>query len=130
MYKVFFNDRTVYLGDHFPMDSEKYVGLFYRFSNNQELQEILNLFSSLKHTQNLYSRQDTINKFIEKFKACFNPINAGGGLVFNKKGEFLIIKRNDVWDLPKGKLEKGEDFETAALREVKEETGLKKLVTV
>jgi hypothetical protein len=61
---------------------------------------------------------------IEEFKACFRSIEAGGGVVRNHKGDFLAIKRNDIWDLPKGKLEKGENFETAALREVQEETGL------
>ena len=50
--------------------------------------------------------------------------------LYNESGEFLIIKRNGVWDLPKGKLEKGEDFETAALREVEEETGLEEMVAV
>jgi len=35
-----------------------------------------------------------------------------------------MILRNGVWDLPKGKLEKGESFAEAALREVEEETGL------
>jgi 8-oxo-dGTP pyrophosphatase MutT (NUDIX family) len=34
------------------------------------------------------------------------------------------MMRDGVWDLPKGKLEHGEDFEAAALREVEEETGL------
>jgi 8-oxo-dGTP pyrophosphatase MutT (NUDIX family) len=53
----------------------------------------------------------------EEFKACFKVIEAGGGLVLNSKGEFLVIYRNGIWDLPKGKLEKGEDFQTAALRE-------------
>jgi len=130
MYKVFFNDRTVYLGDNFPMDSGKYEGLSYRFNSRQELQEIIDLFSSLKHTQNLCIVHKDLHVLKENFKACFTLINAGGGLVFNKKGEFLIIKRNGVWDLPKGKLEAGEDFETAALREAEEETGLKKLVTV
>ncbi len=53
-----------------------------------------------------------------------NLIEAGGGVVLNDRGEFLVILRNGIWDLPKGKLEKGEDFATAAMREVEEETGL------
>lgn len=49
---------------------------------------------------------------------------AGGGLVFNEKGELLMIFRRGKWDLPKGKLDNGETIEHCAIREVKEETGL------
>ena len=54
-------------------------------------------------------------------------INAGGGLVRNRQGQYLLIYRRDVWDLPKGKQEPDEDIATCALREVNEETGLKDL---
>jgi 8-oxo-dGTP pyrophosphatase MutT (NUDIX family) len=51
-------------------------------------------------------------------------IIAGGGLVLNDRGELLMIFRRGKWDLPKGKLDKGETIEDCALREVREETGL------
>lgn len=53
---------------------------------------------------------------------------AGGGLVFNANKEMLFIFRRNKWDLPKGKLEAGETVEACAVREVEEETGLKKVV--
>lgn len=52
-------------------------------------------------------------------------IIAAGGLVFNEKNELLMIFRRGKWDLPKGKMEKGESSETSAIREVQEETGIK-----
>lgn len=57
-------------------------------------------------------------------------IVAGGGYVIRsgKKGpEVLMIYRKGVWDLPKGKLDEGETIEECALREVREEVGIKKL---
>ena len=57
------------------------------------------------------------------------PVNkAGGGLVYNKKGDVLFIFRNGKWDLPKGGIEKGEEIRETALREVEEETGVTNLV--
>jgi 8-oxo-dGTP pyrophosphatase MutT (NUDIX family) len=130
MYKVFFNDRTVYFGDNFSRAFMKNKGLFYKYNNIQELDELLGVFGEVSYIRNLYIFHEDILMLIEEFKACFNYLEAGGGLVFNSKGEFLVIQRNGVWDLPKGKLEEGEDFETAALREVEEETGLKGLQLV
>ena len=54
---------------------------------------------------------------------------AAGGVVWRGEGEQLEIvlvhrPRYDDWSLPKGKLDEGEGFEEAALREVEEETGL------
>jgi 8-oxo-dGTP pyrophosphatase MutT (NUDIX family) len=124
MYKVFFNDRTVYFGDDFSRAFARHKGLFYKYNNFYELSELLGLFASLEQIRNLYILHDDMLLLFEEFKACFKNIEAGGGVVLNPQGKFLVIYRNGTWDLPKGKLEKGEDFQTAALREVKEETGL------
>jgi len=51
-------------------------------------------------------------------------IEAAGGIVKNQYGEYLFIHRNDKWDLPKGKIEKGERVKEAAVREVEEECGI------
>lgn len=57
-------------------------------------------------------------------------IKAAGGVVYRKEGgktEVLLIHRNGVWDLPKGKAEEGEEMIECAVREVAEETGLNRL---
>lgn len=54
-------------------------------------------------------------------------VTAAGGVIYRegKKGpDVLLIYRNGVWDLPKGKLEKGESVEECARREVAEEVGI------
>jgi mutator protein MutT len=52
-------------------------------------------------------------------------IIAAGGLVSNEKNELLMMFRRGKWDLPKGKVDEGETLETAAVREIEEETGIK-----
>ncbi len=124
MYKVFFKDRTVYFGDDFSKIFERNSGLFYKYNNIHELTELVHAFYFLKKIDKLFIFHNDIISLFDEFKACFKYIEAGGGVVINKKGEFLVMLRDGIWDLPKGKLEKGETFESAALREVEEETGL------
>ena len=53
-------------------------------------------------------------------------MKAAGGVVV-RDGRVLLVHRPDYddWSFPKGKLDPGESFEDAALREVEEETGLR-----
>jgi ADP-ribose pyrophosphatase YjhB (NUDIX family) len=63
-------------------------------------------------------------------ETAFVSIHAAGGLVVNKEQQILFMMRRGKWDLPKGKMEEGETPETAALREIEEETGLMDLLLV
>jgi 8-oxo-dGTP pyrophosphatase MutT (NUDIX family) len=56
-------------------------------------------------------------------------VQAAGGLVVRRHGgslEIVVVHRPEQqdWSFPKGKLESGETSELAALREVREETGM------
>ncbi|MDB5136804.1 MAG: hypothetical protein JWP37_3407 [Mucilaginibacter sp.] len=62
--------------------------------------------------------------YLNKVIKSITLIEAAGGMVENTKGEYLFIYRNDKWDLPKGKLEKGEKKREGAVREVEEECGI------
>jgi ADP-ribose pyrophosphatase YjhB (NUDIX family) len=63
----------------------------------------------------------------EAFAKDCKIVKAAGGLVYNTEGKLLIIFRNGKWDIPKGKVEKGESIEETALREVEEECGISNL---
>ena len=62
-------------------------------------------------------------------KQEFKIIDAAGGVVTNKDGKKLLIYRLKQWDIPKGKLDKGESFKVTAVREVEEETRVKVKLT-
>ena len=52
---------------------------------------------------------------------------SSGGLVIDGAGRVLMIKvatQNEIWTFPKGRIDRGETSEDAAVREVREETGL------
>ncbi len=61
---------------------------------------------------------------LKRIKVKNKKIKAGGGVVYRRIKEevqVLLIFRNGIWDIPKGKLEKGESISECASREVMEE---------
>ena len=79
---------------------------------------IVRIFSSCNLTDDQTIIVDNLEKVIDRLFAEFTVIKAAGGLVENQNGDPLLIYRNEVWDLPKGKLEKSETIEEGAIREV------------
>jgi len=130
MYKVFFNDSTIQLSSEVKKSSNNNIVRVvengcYDFVN----QIIYEIESGHKVSDFLILDQD-VNEFWDQFRNHFTEIPAAGGLVQNNEGSFLFIRRLGVWDLPKGKIEKGETSENAAIREVEEECGLSGLKIV
>lgn len=119
MYKVFVNEKKLLLSKQ-SENLEKKL----RYEDVTSLEIALDLLenTSLKEL-NVFG--ENIDEIWAEFQKLFRIIEAAGGLVNNPEGELLFIKRLGKWDLPKGKMEKGESREESAVREIEEETGLK-----
>jgi len=122
MFTIFINNSPIYITDNLKYSSE--TNFFYF-----DEVEVFDLVKRLENDKikNVYLYNIDAISLFEKFKNSFKVIEAAGGVVKNSKEEILFIYRNDIWDLPKGKIEKGEEVMDAALREVEEETGVKNL---
>jgi 8-oxo-(d)GTP phosphatase len=120
MYEVFVNENRLVLQSHGCKRQEKTKEI----SSKKALRALVSLLFEKPKKNTTYLRFDTPQDPLELFKECFKEVIAAGGVVRNKKHEVLFIYRNNKWDLPKGKIEKSETLEEAAIREVCEETGL------
>ncbi len=127
MYKVFFENRIVYLTDDFASAFKYNYGLFYKFYDIDELRELVRLFGYLNKIKKLFIVHKDLEHLFRRFSSLFTYVEAAGGVVRSSSGKVLVINRRDKWDLPKGKVDKGEETSQTALREVSEETGLKDL---
>ncbi len=72
---------------------------------------------------NIFIETTDASKFILDASQAIKYSVACGGYVQNAQLEILFIYRRQKWDLPKGKLDKGETLAQCAIREVQEETG-------
>ncbi|PJJ67564.1 NUDIX hydrolase [Chryseobacterium geocarposphaerae] len=119
MYKVFVNEKKLLLSKQ-PENLEKMLG----YENVTSLEIALDLLENTS-VKELNVFGENIDEIWTEFQNLFRIIEAAGGIVNDADGNILFIKRLGKWDLPKGKMEKGESREESAVREIEEETGLK-----
>lgn len=125
MYKIFVNDKPIVLTTKVEEEDGFKNYLLSKVSIGKVI-KVLNK-TSLEEVRLIGKKEE---KLLKKFLKKLPNVVAGGGKVYNAKGEILFIYRNDKWDLPKGKAERKESIEETAIREVEEETGVKGLEIV
>lgn len=127
MIKIKFGEQTLFIIDDVCSFSFDLIGkkkaVIYQYTNTKKLVKII---TELNQSPVLYHIifHPNPNKVFEEIKSQFKTIEAAGGLIVNEKNEILFIFRNNKWDLPKGKIEKKETKEHAAIREVEEECSI------
>jgi 8-oxo-dGTP pyrophosphatase MutT (NUDIX family) len=122
MYKVFIQERPL----NFISADEisKYRGFFiHNVTGEKHKQYVLNILRTMPSDIQMFIISKNPLEALRNFFKEYEFIEAAGGIV-KRKDKFLFIKRNGLWDLPKGKLEEGEKPEIAAIREVEEECGI------
>lgn len=130
MYKVFYNHRTVFFVPNDHGIEDKPDNYIHFFKTKKLLQEVINNFQENQNIKTLYIIYTDTELVFKKYMKLYKLIEAAGGLVKNKEGNILFIHRREKWDLPKGKMEKKETTEIAALREVEEECGISNLTII
>ncbi|MGV4413118.1 NUDIX hydrolase [Chryseobacterium sp. T1] len=121
MYNVFINEKRLILNNN-PENTERNIV----YEDPHQFDMVLDLLQNTSTKDVTIYFQD-IETLWKDFQAHFKNIFAAGGVVKNADDKILFIHRLGKWDLPKGKIEKGESNDEAALREVEEECGITQL---
>jgi len=128
MYEIYINDTKIVLlpstsiSDDMPKDEQNMVVMY-----AGKVRHLLGFIDMCEKTDRLDSitiHSMSFTKLVDDFMGLFKIVEAGGGVVLNELNEILFIHRRGFWDLPKGKMEKGETRRECAKREVMEETGI------
>ncbi len=124
MYKVFFNDSTIQIVSEMNKSLNNNIPEVFSLVDYGVVNQIISQIESTSSPRDFFILNHDVNSAWSYFRSQFVEISAAGGLVRNAESSLLFIKRLGVWDLPKGKIEKKETAELAAMREVEEECGL------
>jgi len=128
--KIYFDDKPLFLCDTVDEDLQPYIhhddAIFIDELDSHTVKSMIHEMQLAKIHAGVFYHSN-LEELRKAFYKKFTIIQAAGGLVLNEKKEILMIFRRGKWDLPKGKLDKGEKLEDCAVREVEEETGLQKI---
>ena len=127
MYKIYFNNKPLFITSEITKELAELLHheetvLIDEF-NVHTVKAMLHEMEAQKIHAGVFLHDD-VEAVMKAFKKKFVLIKAAGGLIHTKDDDLLLIFRRGKWDLPKGKLDDGEDLEACAVREVNEETGL------
>jgi 8-oxo-dGTP pyrophosphatase MutT (NUDIX family) len=130
-YKVYFANRpVVFTNDEELLALQHGLGSAgeYEVIVSQGITDTMLIESAINRgAKMIYLKCRDVEWSWQQFSSQFVVIRAAGGVVSNEHDEVLFIHRLEKWDLPKGKVEEGEELELAALREVEEECSITKL---
>lgn len=128
--KIYFDNKPLFLTEKVDADLEPYAhhddAVFIDEFSPRAVNSIIHEMQQEKVHAGilLHPKLEELKK---AFWKKFVVIQAAGGVVLNEENKMLFMFRRGKWDLPKGKLDPGETLEECAIREVEEETGLKKI---
>ena len=130
MRKIYFEKRCIIIcpsGEQVLSDPNAVI---FNMGEDSDIHSLVGMFENSGSLLRIYIPSDDVDETYGQVCREFIEVNAGGGLVSNRRGDFLLINRNGLWDLPKGHQDPGEEISATALREVQEETGIDQLELV
>lgn len=124
MHKIYFDRRTIIICRPEEATLSDPNAVEFHFKQPSDISALVEMFELSSTLEKIYIPSAEPEDCYKKICGEFREVNAAGGLVENRRGDYLLIKRGGLWDLPKGHQEAGEDIKVTALREVQEETGV------
>ncbi|MBL7922490.1 MAG: NUDIX domain-containing protein [Bacteroidia bacterium] len=124
--KIYYNNKFIGFNESIIQSSQNQTFKFYKKESDKTLKIIIKDFLNENNSDSIIMLNYDFEDVFDYLKKEFSYIEAAGGFI-EKNTQFLFIHRLGKWDLPKGKLDKGETIENAAVRECEEECAVTNL---
>lgn len=121
MFKVYYNTKILLFSEN-ETNEKSFTKI--SFLDEDKIKSELNIFLTQTNSYNINIYGKDFLELPDIIKSHFVLIRAAGGVVKDSLGRILVIDRLGYYDFPKGKIEKLESDQEAAIREVSEECGI------
>lgn len=128
MHKIYFEKRAIIICTPGGQTLSDPNAILFRPGESVDIHDLVSMVEISDSLHRICIPSEDVEQTYRRICSEFLEVNAGGGLVSNRRGDYLLISRNGLWDLPKGHQDPGEDIAVTALREVQEETGIDDLI--
>ncbi|MCB0664064.1 MAG: hypothetical protein KDC24_15060, partial [Saprospiraceae bacterium] len=112
MYKIYINETPLFLLETNDAVLEKWKGenvlIMHATGKQKQFFQVIDSLEKMKRYDAVLLHGSNADELFEKFSSLYKILEAAGGIVKNEAGEILFIFRRGFWDLPKGKIDKGE----------------------
>lgn len=127
MHRIYFEKRCIIICEPSDQALSDPNAVEFHIGERISIHTLVAMFEASESLSRIYIPTEDTERMYRRVCAEFKEVAAAGGLVSNRRGDYLLIRRSGLWDLPKGHWEEGEKIEETALREVHEETGVDQL---
>ena len=128
MHKIYFEKRCIIICSPDDPALSDPNAIQFKPGESMDIHTLVSMVETSGSLHRICIPTEDIDETYRRISSEFKEVNAGGGLVSNRRGDYLLISRNGLWDLPKGHQDPGEDIAVTALREVQEETGIQDII--
>ena len=102
MHKIYFEKRAIIICTPDDPALSDPNAILFQPGDSIDIHSLVGMVEASESLHRICIPSDDVEQTYGKICAEFLEVNAGGGLVSNRRGDFLLISRNGLWDLPKG----------------------------
>ena len=111
MHRIYFERRCIIICSPDEQALSDPNAVEFHFGERIDIHTLVAMFEASESLSRIYIPTDNTAWMYRRVCAEFREVDAAGGLVSNRRGDYLLIQRSGLWDLPKGHREAGEDIE-------------------
>ena len=102
MHKIYFEKRCIIICSPDDQALSDPNSVEFHFGESINIHTLVAMFEASASLSRIYIPTDDEAGMYRRVCAEFREVDAAGGLVSNRRGDYLLIQRGGLWDLPNG----------------------------